>query len=76
MEPTLRAGDSAEVDLVALGEALDALGTLDQRKARLVELRFFGGLSVEEAADVLEISKSSAEGDWRFARAWLSQRLE
>ena len=48
---------------------------LDARKASVVELRFFGGLSVDEVATVLEVSKSTVEGDWRFARAWLSSRL-
>jgi RNA polymerase sigma-70 factor, ECF subfamily len=62
-------------DLVALDEALDALAKADPRKARVVELRFFGGLSVEETAAVLDISADSVTRDWRLARAWLAREL-
>lgn len=62
-------------DLVALDEALDALTKNDPRKAKVVELRFFGGLSVEETAAVLDISAESVMRDWRLARAWLAREL-
>ena len=58
-------------ELVALDEALDELAKLDPRKSRVVELRYFGGLSLEETADVLEISMMTVRRDWRAAKAWL-----
>jgi len=64
-----------DVDLLALEEALAALAALDERKARVVELRFFGGLSNAESASYLGISPKTAEADWYFARAWLRDRL-
>ena len=63
------------VDLLGLDEALQELRGLHERQARVVELRFFGGLSVEETAAVLEVSPRTAKGDWRLARAWLRERL-
>lgn len=60
-----------EVDLVALDKALDQLAALDQRKSRIVELKFFGGLTTAEIAEVLQISIATVERDWSFARAWL-----
>lgn len=63
------------VDAVALDEALERLALLDARQARVVELRFFGGMSVDEVAKVLGISKRSAEGDWTHAKAWLKSEL-
>lgn len=62
-------------DLVALDEALDALQQFDPRKAKVVELRFFGGLSVEEAAEVLKISPITVMRDWSNAKAWLYREL-
>lgn len=64
-----------EFDPLALDEALKKLASVDERKARVVELRFFSGLTVDEAAEVLGVSKSTVEGDWRMARAWLSKEL-
>ena len=61
-------------DFVALDEALEALATFDERKSRVVEMRFFGGLSVEETAAVLKVSPATVMGDWRFAKAWLQTR--
>ncbi|HEV2323283.1 MAG TPA: ECF-type sigma factor [Terracidiphilus sp.] len=58
-------------DLIALEDALNALAAIDLRKARVVELRFFGGLSVEESAAVLEVSPETVMRDWKFARSWL-----
>lgn len=62
-------------DIIALDEALTALAALDARKARVVELRFFGGLDEQAAARILGIARSTAANDWRFARAWLLNRL-
>jgi RNA polymerase sigma factor (TIGR02999 family) len=63
-------------DLVALDEALRRLARRHPQKSRVVELRFFGGLSIEETARVLEVSDSTVERDWKFARAWLARELE
>lgn len=68
-------GTRADPDLIALDEALVALEKLDPRQARIVELRFFGGLSLEEAAEVVRVSVSTVRRDWRMAQAWLHQQL-
>jgi RNA polymerase sigma factor (TIGR02999 family) len=65
-----------DVDLIALEEALERLAALDPRKARVVELRFFGGLTTEEVAEVLEVSRATVEREWSFARAWLFDAIE
>jgi len=70
------AGPSAPVDVEALDEALERLAALDARQARIVELRFFGGLTVEEAADVVGISPATLKRDWTVARAWLKRELD
>lgn len=62
-------------DLVAVDDALDALATVDERKSRVVELRFFGGLSVEETASVLKVSPETVMRDWKLAKAWLLREL-
>ena len=62
-------------ELIALDDALHALAQFDARKARVVELRFFGGLSVEEAAEVLQVSPQTVLRDWKLARAWLTEEL-
>ena len=62
-------------DLVALDDALEALAHLDERKCRVVELRFFGGLSVEETAEALSVSAQTVMRDWKFSRAWLMSEL-
>jgi RNA polymerase sigma-70 factor (ECF subfamily) len=62
-------------DLLAVDEALQTLALEDPRKARVVELRFFGGLSIEETAEALGISARTVHSDWAFARAWLYRRL-
>jgi RNA polymerase sigma factor (TIGR02999 family) len=62
-------------DLVALDEALSALAEVDERKGRVVELRFFGGLSVEETAEVLKVSVDTVKRDWRLAKSWLLREL-
>ncbi|MEZ5988441.1 MAG: sigma-70 family RNA polymerase sigma factor [Planctomycetota bacterium] len=63
-------------DLLALHEALEKLEGLDERQARIVELRFFGGLTVEEVAEVLGVSKRTVEADWTVVRAWLRRELD
>jgi RNA polymerase sigma-70 factor, ECF subfamily len=62
-------------ELLALDEALDALASVDARKSSVVELRFFGGLSVEETATVLDVSADTVMRDWKLARAWLLREL-
>ena len=64
-----------EPDLVALDLALQSLGQLDQRKSQVVEMRFFGGLTVEETAAALDVSPETVHRDWRFAKAWLRREL-
>jgi RNA polymerase sigma factor (TIGR02999 family) len=64
------------VDIVALDFALEALAAKDERKCRIVELRFFGGLSVEETAEVLRVSPDTVKRDWRLAKLWLLRQLE
>ena len=68
--------EHAPLDLIALDAALDALGAIDPRKMRVVELRFFAGLSVEETAAVLEVSPDTVARDWRMARSWLLNHLD
>jgi RNA polymerase sigma factor (TIGR02999 family) len=64
------------VDVVALDRALEALAVVDARKGRVVELRFFGGLSVEETAEVLHVSTDTVKRDWHMAKLWLLHELE
>jgi RNA polymerase sigma factor (TIGR02999 family) len=76
VERDFNAGDGARaIDMLALDEALERLAKMDERKARLVELRFFAGLSSEDAARLLDISRTTAAEDWRMARAWLHREL-
>ncbi len=69
------AAPARDVDLLALDEALVELATLDEQQARIVELRYFGGCTVEEVAEVLNIGKRTVDRDWQAARAWLFDRL-
>lgn len=62
-------------EVVALDDALNALSQVDPRKARIVELRFFGGLSVKETAEVVKVSSDTVMRDWKLARAWLLTEL-
>jgi len=71
--PTL--GAQPDADLLALDDALKALASLDERKSKVVELRFFGGLSVDETAEVLRISSHTVMRDWKFAKVWLLREL-
>jgi RNA polymerase sigma-70 factor, ECF subfamily len=75
LDQAVAVGIGPDFDPVALDEALDRLSALAPRAARVVEVRFFGGLSVEEAAAFLEVAPATVKRDWRFARAWLSREL-
>jgi RNA polymerase sigma factor (TIGR02999 family) len=75
IEPEVAVGDAQELDLLALDRALEALQAHSAELARLVELRFFGGLSMGEVAEVLGISERSAGREWSFARAWLERQM-
>jgi len=70
-----RVAKQPEIDLLALNEALDELTIMDPQQAQIVELKFFGGLSIEETAEVLGISHATVERDWKMARAWLRRQL-
>jgi RNA polymerase sigma-70 factor (ECF subfamily) len=71
----LDVAEDQPTDVVALNDALEALADVDERKSRVVELRFFGGLSVEETAEVLNVSRETIRRDWKFAKMWLLQHL-
>lgn len=68
--------DERAADLVALDDALHALSAIDPRKCRVVELRYFGGLSVEETAEILDVSPQTVLRDWKLAKAWLYQEIK
>lgn len=76
LDETLNLSAGRAANLVALDEALKALAEIDDRKSRVVELRFFGGLSVEETADVLKISTQTVLRDWKLAKAWLYHEIQ
>ena len=67
--------DERGTNLVALDEALEALAKFDERKSKVIELRFFGGLSVEETAEVLKVSADTVMRDWKLAKAWLFREM-
>ena len=69
-------GEKPDIDLLALHEALEELKTFDSQQERIVELKFFGGLSIEETAEVLGIGHATVERDWKMARAWLRRKLD
>jgi RNA polymerase sigma factor (TIGR02999 family) len=75
LDEAMIAGESRSIDLLALDQALERLAALDERQARVVELRFFGGLSVEETAEVLQISPATIKREWSMAKAWLHSQL-
>ena len=75
LDEALLVSEGPNPDLIALSEALDAFAEIDERKSRVVELRYFGGLTVEETAEALEISPETVMRDWRLARAWLRRAL-
>lgn len=74
LDPADEAGVSPD-ELLGLDDALVALRALNERQARVVELRYFGGLSFAQVAEVLDVSVNTAKNDWRFARAWLQNKL-
>jgi RNA polymerase sigma factor (TIGR02999 family) len=74
-EATVLMSKPRAAELLALNEALDELAKLDSRKSRVVELRYFGGLSLDETAEVLEVSLMTVRRDWRAAKAWLYRRV-
>lgn len=74
-DETLAVSSQLDPNIVALDEALHELAVLDARKTQVVELRFFGGLSVEETAEVLKVSQQTVMRDWRFAKSWLMRAL-
>jgi RNA polymerase sigma-70 factor (ECF subfamily) len=76
LDDALVAGGERSIDLVALDEALERLAAFDPEQARLVELRFFGGLTVEETADAMKISPATVKRHWTVACAWLARELE
>jgi RNA polymerase sigma-70 factor (ECF subfamily) len=76
LDEELLVSPSPDRDLVSLDDALNALAALDARKVRVVELRFFGGLSVEETAEVLKVSPQTVLRDWKLARVWLLREMK
>ena len=72
---TLAVGKTKDVDVVALDDALNALAEIDPRKAQVVELRFFGGLTFDQTATVLKVSSATVSRDWSTARAWLHREM-
>jgi RNA polymerase sigma factor (TIGR02999 family) len=72
---SLEVAEGQPTDVVALNDALEALAHVDERKSRVVEMRFFGGLSVEETAEVLNVSRETVKRDWTFAKTWLRRHL-
>ena len=76
LDEALIAGGERSFDFVALDQALERLAALDPGQARLVELRFFGGLTIEETAETLDMSPATVKRHWTVARAWLARELE
>ncbi|HEY8561719.1 MAG TPA: sigma-70 family RNA polymerase sigma factor [Pyrinomonadaceae bacterium] len=75
LEDAASFSDEKDFDLVSLDDALRRLAAYDETQARIVELRFFGGLTIEETAEVLDISDSTVKREWRMAKAWLKAKL-
>ncbi len=75
LDEAVAVSEERQVDLVLLDQALDELSALDPRQGRIVELRFFGGLSLEETAEALGISLATSKRDWTVAKAWLHRRM-
>ena len=76
LEPAAPARRALELDRAALDRALEDLARLDPQQARIVELRFFGGLTIDETAEVVGVSHTTVEGNWKMARAWLRRELD
>ena len=75
-EEALVVSDESSVDLIALDDALQALEAFDPRKSQVIEMRFFGGLRIEETAEALHVSPETVKRDWRLAKLWLLRELE
>ena len=75
LDEALVVADEPREDFVALNDALEALARFDERKSGVVELRFFGGLSIDETAAVLNVSPETIRRDWRLAKAWLQREM-
>jgi RNA polymerase sigma-70 factor (ECF subfamily) len=75
-DEALAVSNESSVDLVALDEALQALEAIDPRKSQVIEMRFFGGLSIEETAEALQVSPETVKRDWRLAKLWLLRELD
>ncbi len=76
LDEALAAAKQPGTDLAAIDDALNALGAVDPRKSQVVEMRFFGGLSVKETAEVLKISEETVHRDWKLAKSWLRRELK
>jgi RNA polymerase sigma factor (TIGR02999 family) len=76
LDPEIALPQKREIDLVALDDALNRLANLDPQQSRLIELRFFGGLSIEETSEVLSISPATVKREWATARAWLQRDMK
>jgi RNA polymerase sigma factor (TIGR02999 family) len=76
LDETLVFSDSRAADFIALDDALTGLAKLDERKSKIVEMRYFGGLTAEETAEVLKLSVATVEREWKRARAWLHKELK
>ena|SRR5215831_16393096 len=76
LDGALTVSDERSAEIVALDEALDRLRAFDQRKSQIVELRFFGGLSIQETAEVLSVSAGTVTRDWTLAKAWLRREMQ
>lgn len=74
-ESSASSGDADPIDVLALHDALDRLAALDPQQAKVVELRYFGGMSIEETAEALELSPATIKREWAVARAWLAREL-
>ena len=75
LDEELAAGSDKTLDVLALHEAIEKLHELSERQARVVELRFFGGLAIDQVALALDVSERTVKEDWRVARAWLAREL-
>jgi len=76
LEDVMGLPERSSLELIELDDVLEQLAARDERQSRIVELRFFGGLSIEETAHVLDLSLTTVKSEWRMARAWLYRRLE
>ena len=76
LDEEMAASPAPEIDLIALDRALDALAAIDERKSRVIEMRFFGGMTVEETAEALHVSTDTVKRDWKLAKMWLLKQLD